>query len=204
MMRCPNGQCSDNCDSAEKRTIDSCTDTGKVLCGRTMTCASTYEECTVEVYCPKSTSYSFSPSSFLCGDGPQVCVFDRGMCQSTACSSSYAFSQPDSTKMIPYANYDSLALQTCPDGRCMMNGLCMTAFQCSSGYLKAGGFGLFCVKSEAEADQAVEIAVRLSSQICPPGTVLCLNGQCRASVYDCPQETTCPPSLPFQCRDGQC
>jgi len=33
---------------------------------------------------------------------------------------------------------------------------------------------------------------------------MCLNGQCRSSVYDCPQDKTCPPSLPIQCKDGQC
>lgn len=106
--------------------------------------------------------------------------------------------------MLPYENFDPLALHTCLDGRCMMNGLCMTAFQCSAGYVKAGGFGTFCVSDTAFADSAMQTAIKLHSNICPPGSIMCLGGQCRASIYDCPQETTCPASLPIMCRDGQC
>ena len=73
--------------------------------------------------------------------------------------------------MVPYANFDAEALHTCPDGRCMPDGICMTAFQCSSTYLKASGFGLFCVKTEAEADSAMQLALKLHSNICPPGSI---------------------------------
>ena len=63
------------------------------MCGRTLTCAATYEECTEEIYCPyagTSRQYTLSADSYLCGDGPQICVSDPQMCQSTACGASYA------------------------------------------------------------------------------------------------------------------
>ena len=88
--------------------------------------------------------------------------------------------------MLPYENFDPLALHTCADGRCMMDGLCMTPFQCSSTFFKTGGFGQFCVQSKEAANFALEIAIKLNTNTCPPGSVTCLNGQCRASVYDCP------------------
>ena len=78
--------------------------------------------------------------------------------------------------MVPYDDFDPHMLTTCPDGRCMVESGCMTAFQCSSSFIKVGGFGLFCVKTEAEADSAMEISVKRLSQKCPPGTILCLGG----------------------------
>ena len=157
------------------------------MCPHTLTCASTYQECTTEVYCPYGAqNYTLSPDSYLCGDGPQLCVLDRQMCQSTACSADFAFWAPDDSQMLPYENFDPLALHTCIDGRCMMNGVCMTAFQCSSNYIKAGGFGIFCVSDTEFADAALQTSIQLHSQTCPPGSITCLGGQCRATIYDCP------------------
>ena len=80
MMRCPNGQCSDVCDTDDEINVQNCTASGQILCGRTLTCMDNYQECTVEVYCPMAEGYTLSPAAFLCGDGPQICVFDRSSC----------------------------------------------------------------------------------------------------------------------------
>jgi len=65
--------------------------------------------------------------------------------------------------MLPYAGFKPSELSPCADGRCMMEGYCMTPFQCSSSYIKAGGFGNFCVTSKSVAEVMLATAVQLNS-----------------------------------------
>ena len=108
--------------------------------------------------------------------------------------------------LLPYDGFDPTSLITCPDGRCMpTSSSCMTAFSCSSSYpIKAGSFGLFCLSEQLFADLALQILTPSLQNVCPKGMFMCLGGQCRSSVYDCPMEGTCPASVPVMCRDGQC
>ena len=52
----------------------------------------------------------------------------------------------------------------------------MTPFECSNGYIKAGGFGQFCVKKEEDARRGYEIAQELLTATCPKGLIMCLEG----------------------------
>ena len=153
-----------------------------VHCSSTFTCANSYLECQQEPYCPLSRNFTYAPTSYKCGDGPQLCVQDISNCYSSACTANYSYwtSADDSGNFIlPYPDFDPFSLRTCIDGRCMPNGICSTTFSCSSEYLKAGGFGFFCLKNKAEAEPAVQIAIKRRAKICPPGFIMCYSGQCR-------------------------
>ena len=84
------------------------------------------------------------------------------------------------------------------------HGQCLTTFSCSGDFVKAGGFGFFCVKKSAEADAALQVAIKSRAFKCPAGKVMCYSGHCRDAINDCPQETTCSSNNPYKCQDGQC
>ena len=135
MVRCPDGECSLDCNKRLSKL--NCTQLGMIQCPKTFQCAASYESCPSDIYCPLAKSYTYNQNSIICSEGPNICTWDASKCKRQSCLNPLYYFDITNTLMMPWSNYNTLDLVSCPDGRCNPSKSdCMTEVSCSSPFIK--------------------------------------------------------------------